>query len=264
MTIAIAADPTVALLLALTAALGFGGSALLLGAPPIPWRYWTPWLRRMARMQGWALGGVLLGLVLSVLPFVDAAARLWVGLAGGSGALLIGLVTSGHEARRHQATQRALERQVLDLARYLRIRLGAEGDVAILSDYLRRPEARRSAMQRLVRCALERHRRQARGSVWEALHAEAEAYGAPLVIEFTRSLATVADRDRSQMAQVAEHMDQRMTRALLDEVQRRQQRAELVVTVATAGTLVCGLLGLIIFVMTGGLTLGDLLPATGE
>jgi hypothetical protein len=260
--VAFLTDRTVITLLLLTAALGLGGGAALIAAPPAPWRSWTRIVRAAARIQGWALGVTLLGVVLSLLPLVDPAWRVWVGIGGLSLSLALGMAVAGHDARRHRALQRALERQALDLARYLRIRVqtSVDGDLAILTDYVRRPARRRQAMQRLVRSALERHRRQGRGSVWDALHAEAEAHGVATVIEVTRALANVADRDRSQVAQVAEQMDRRLTRALLDEVQRRQQRAELVVTVVTAGTLFFGLIGLILFVMSGGFMVDRLLP----
>lgn len=235
------------------------GSSALIAVPTVPWRLLTSPMQGRQRMLAVTVAGIMiamgiiLGLVipaawrnlLLVLTFAGAGMGAWIGATA--------------ESRRHRRQQRRVRLQTLDLARYLAVRLetSMDGDLAILRAYLHPPRRAADCMQDLVLHALDRHRRMGRGSVWEALHQEAQTYAAPELTTLTGALVAVADQDRRQIATVAKHAAQQLSATLLDELRQRMQRSELLLTMTLAGSLVFGLLAMIVYVMTGGLAMVD-------
>lgn len=256
-------DPRVVVGLLAFSMAALAGASVALAAPPIPWRYWTQRMRTLSRISRLVIGLAAALPLLAMTTLAPASAR-W-GLA----LIIIGvtvggaIMVSGTEARRHARQQQRLQTQTIDLARYLHLSLetSVEGDVAILRAYVQAPRPSIDVAQDVVRCALERYQQLARGSVWEALHHEAQTRGVSALTDLTAALVDVADRDRRQIAAVAAHAHQQLSAAFVDQIRQRMQRAELLLTIVLSGSLIFGLLGLILYVMTGGLALlSDLAP----
>lgn len=246
-------SPTSVVLGGMVAALLLIVAALLLGSPPQTWQRMGQWVRGLTQTTG-----LLAGLTAGAAILVGGAA--WGGgLLSWSIALfvvvLLGVYLPGLEARQFRRRQARLTIQAIDLCGYLRLALLYKGEVDALVAYVAEPRPAVRDVQALIAETLDQHRRDG-GDLWLTLDTLARSSGSVALMQVTGTLRDVMPRASATIDVALAERRTVLLQETMDRWKGRIPQRELAVTVATAITLVAGLLPFILFVLTqGGLAL---------
>lgn len=258
-------DPRVPTLLALLAAALCAGAATLLFLPTYSWGRLSRSLRTVSRTNGLISGtiaGATLVLVAQTMALSGIRMLFMLTLAL-LVFVLIGVYLPGLESRAHTARRKRLQIQAIDFAGYMYLALNSSaGEVSVLREYVRcrRPSVR--DMQQVIVQAIHEHQRAGRGSLWDRLHDAAGETGSDVLMDLTSTLREIVQQDRAQVQNAMAAQRTQLIEKTTATFTARAQRLEWVILGVTACSLFMGLLLFILFTMTSGLTILDLLTNT--
>lgn len=202
---------------------------------------------------GQIVGGMLaLIVVLTVLTTGLAGNYLTLALiSAGAIYLYIGLIIPRRPIVRAQKERRRLRMLTPGFVSYVRVALaGNDAPGELLSRYIRRPRPRIAAMQLAVADALQVMEAQ-RSRPFASLAHVARERGCRELIDVTESLAQ-AEAEGADVQAVLEAQEITLQQILRDEFTQMLKRRTLYLIAMVAVSLVIGIVGNLLFVITGG------------
>ena len=173
--------------------------------------------------------------------------------------LAIGVVIPRRPLVEAQKTARRLRQLTPGLVSYIQVSLaGGDPPMAILERYVARPHRRRALMQVVVDDALKMTRERYIRP-FDAMQTVARARGCQELIDVCEALAT-AEAEGTDPQAVLAAQQHTLEAVLRDEFTRMLKRRTMYLLLTVAISLVIGILGNLLFVMTGG---GSLLMNLG-
>ncbi len=211
----------------------------------------------VGQMAGITLAGILL-LTAITTGLVENQLTLTLASAGGL-YLYLGLVVPRQPIVKAQKEQKRLRMLTPGFVAYVRVALaGNESPGEVLTRYVKRPRKNIAVMQALVADALEVMESE-RMRPFAALARIARQRGGREVIDVTDALAQ-AEADGADVQAVLEAQEITLQQILRDEFTQMLKRRTLYLIGLVAVSLVIGILGNLLFVITGG---GAVLMGTG-
>ena len=233
------------------------GRLALLGVRALPTRYGMAGRFALGQLAAVPLASTLLLISLTI----GAAGAQRTLLLGGALALYlyIGVIIPRRPIVRAQQVRKRLRLLTPGFVSYVRVALaGYDAPATLLGRYCARPASRIQPMQQLVAEALglmgERRLRP-----FEALRVVTKARGCQELTDVAEALAQ-AEREGSDVQQVLAAHEATLEALLKDEFTRMLKRRTMYLLGLVAVSLVVGILGNLLFVMTGG---GSLLTNMG-
>jgi hypothetical protein len=206
--------------------------------------------------------GIPLAFILILIALISGSAagyrNLLFMLAAGA-YLYVGVVIPRRPIVEAQKTARRLRQLTPGLVSYIQVSLaGGDAPMVILERYIAQPNKKRALMQAVVSDAVKMTRdRYIRP--FDALRAVARARDCIELIDVTEALAT-AEAEGTDPQAVLAAQQQTLEQVLRDEFTRMLKRRTMYLLLTVAISLVIGILGNLLFVMTGG---GSLLMNLG-
>ena len=165
--------------------------------------------------------------------------------------LYVGVVIPRRPIVEAQKTARRLRQLTPGLVSYIQVSLaGGDSPMIILERYIAKPNKNRALMQAVVADAVKMTRDRA-VRPFDALRAVARARGCVALIDVSDSLAT-AEAEGTDPQAVLAAQQQTLELILRDEFTRMLKRRTMYLLLTVAISLVIGILGNLLFVMTGG------------
>lgn len=165
--------------------------------------------------------------------------------------LYLGIVVPRRPIVEAQKTARRLRQLTPGLVSYIQVSLaGRDTPMTIMERYIERPSKRLAAMQALIQDALQMSRER-RIRPFDACRAVARERGCAELIDVMEALATSEDQG-TDSRKVLKAQQKTLEIVLQDEFTRMLKRRTMYLLVTVAISLVIGILGNLLFVMTGG------------